>query len=108
MSKRALIITGLVVALLLAGGVSYYASSQPDGLNKVAADRGFNKAEKPHDLDDGPFAGYESSFIDNGRLSGAVSGIVGVAVTLLLMGGVALAVRRREVHDDRRAADVRT
>jgi len=39
-SRRALLVTGLLVALLLAGGVSYFASSDPDGLTKVAADQG--------------------------------------------------------------------
>jgi len=113
MSKRALIIAGMVVTLLLAGVVSYYASSSPDGLNKVATDRGFNKGEEPHDLEDGPFAGYESSFIDNGRFSGAVAGIVGVGATFLLVGGLALAVRRRgdgdaaRVSDDRDASSAR-
>ncbi len=32
---------GLAVSLLLAGVVSYYASSSPDGLEKVAEDIGF-------------------------------------------------------------------
>jgi cobalt/nickel transport protein len=35
----------LVVALLLAGVVSYYASSEPDGLNRVAQDTGISRTE---------------------------------------------------------------
>ena len=95
MSRRALLVTGLLVALLLAGGVSYFASSDPDGLNKVAADEGFDKGAKNHDLDDSPFAGYETSGVDDGRVSGGLAGVAGVGVTFLIAGGVAYAVRRR-------------
>ena len=95
MSRRALLLVGLLIALVLAGGASYYASSQPDGLNKVAIDKGFDKGEEAHDLEEGPFAGYETSGIDDGWISGGVAGIVGVGVTFLLVGGLALVVARR-------------
>jgi hypothetical protein len=106
MSRRALLVVGLLVALLLAGGVSYYASSDPDGLNKVAIDQGFDEGEQAHDLEDGPFAGYESSGIDNGRLSGAVAGVVGVVVTFALVGGLALLVARRNRGPQQGTEDV--
>ncbi len=32
---------GIVVSLFIAGFVSFYASSSPDGLEKVAEDQGF-------------------------------------------------------------------
>lgn len=95
MSRRALLVAGLLVALLLAGGVSYFASSDPDGLNKVAADEGFDEGAKDHDLDDSPFAGYETSGVGDGRVSGGLAGVAGVGVTFLIAGGVAYAVRRR-------------
>jgi len=56
--NRNILLAFLVVALLLAGGVSFYASSQPDGLNKVAADKGFDVNVRDHDLSGSPFAGY--------------------------------------------------
>ena len=95
MSRRALIVVGLLVTLVLAGGVSYFASSDPDGLNKVAADQGFAKGEKKHASEDSPFAGYETSGVGNDALSGGLAGVVGVAVTFLIAGGVIWAVRRR-------------
>ena len=85
----------LLVALALAGIVSFYADSNPDGLNKVAQDKGFSKTEKDHATADGPFAGYGASFISDERLSGGVAGVVGVLVVLTLAGGLALVVRRR-------------
>ena len=89
-----------VVALLLAGVVSFYAASTPDGLTKVSEDQGFADTEKEHGAGDGPFAGYGSSFIDNERLSGGVAGVVGVLVVLVAGTGLTLALRRRAPQDD--------
>jgi hypothetical protein len=103
-STRTVLIVGAVVALLLAGVVSYYASSAPDGLNKVAADQGITKNEKRHHLDDSPLAGYGIDGVDNARLSGGLAGVAGVAVTFAIVGGLVLAVRRgrREETSERR------
>jgi uncharacterized protein HemX len=86
----------LVAALVLAGGVSYYASSQPDGLTKVSQDKGFADTEKDHGAQDSPFAGYAAKDVGNERLSGAVAGIVGVVVVLALGSGLVYVVRRRD------------
>ncbi|GEM_PF-2506511 len=93
--NRRFAIGALVVALLVAGVVSYWASSSPDGLNKVAADTGFGTQEKPHGLDDSPFAGYGTKGLGGGFASGAVAGVAGVAITLALAGGLTLVLRRR-------------
>ena len=86
----------LVAALVLAGGVSYYASSQPDGLTKVSQDKGFAETEKDHGAKDSPLAGYAAEDVDNERLSGALAGIVGVVVVLALGTGLVYVVRRRD------------
>lgn len=91
---RGLLLVGLLVALVLAGGVSYYASASPDGLNRVAEDKGFATTEEDHALGDSPVAGYEVRGIDDGRLSGGLAGVLGVVVTFALGGAVFLAVRR--------------
>ena len=90
----------VVVALVLAGVVSFYASSSPDGLNRVAQDKGFADSEKEHHAADGPFAGYATKDVDDQRLSGGLAGVVGVVVVLALAGGVAYAVRRRSAAED--------
>ena len=106
-STRALVVTGLLVALVLAGVVSYYASSSPDGLNRVAADKGFSSTEKKHAGEDSPLAGYSTKGVSDQRLSGGVAGVVGCLVVLVLAGGLALVVRRRgsAVDDEKRSAD---
>jgi cobalt/nickel transport protein len=75
--------------------VSHYASSSPDGLNRVAQDKGFAATQREHAAGDGPFAGYHTRGVDDGRLSGGLAGVVGCVVVLTLVGGLTLLVRRR-------------
>ena len=98
MRTRALVLVGLLVALVLAGGVSYYASASPDGLAKVAEDKGFVDSATDHDLADSPVADYSVRGVDDARLSGGLAGVIGVLATLAV-GGVLFTVvshRRRE------------
>lgn len=76
-----------VFALLLAGVVSRFADSDPDGLAKVSQDHGFAHTEKGRD---GLLGDY-----------GSLTGVVGVLVVLGLAGGVTYAVRRRRPQDER-------
>ncbi len=94
-STRVVVLAGLLVALLLAGVVSYYASSHPDGLEYVAHQEGFADTAKDHHVADGPMADYATKGIDNSWLSGAVAGVTGTLVVLLLAGGGFLLLRRR-------------
>ena len=84
----------LAVALALAFVVSPQASSQPDGLNKVAIDKGFADNETTHALDDGPTAGYAVKGVDNERLATGLAGLIGVTVTFAAAGGLFLVVRQ--------------
>ena len=92
--KNPLIVTGLVVSLVLAGGVSYYASSQPDGLEKVAGDIGFLDSAKESAVEDGPLAGYGVAGVENERISGGLAGVIGVASTAAVSFGLFYALRR--------------
>ncbi|MFG2329432.1 energy-coupling factor ABC transporter permease [Streptomyces sp. NPDC048604] len=94
-SPKKLWIGGLVTALLLAGFVSFYASASPDGLEKVAADQGFDKNVEEHAAADSPLADYAVAGVDAVRLSGGLAGTIGVGVTLAAGTGVFWAVRRR-------------
>jgi hypothetical protein len=98
-STRGLVAAGVLIALFLAAVVSYYASSRPDGLNRVAEDTGFAHTERPHAGDDSPLAGYDTDGLGNRRLSSGLAGVAGTLVVLVLAGGLALAVRRRGSDD---------
>ncbi|MCI3241090.1 energy-coupling factor ABC transporter permease [Streptomyces spinosisporus] len=98
-SRRKLWITGLVTSLVLAGFVSFYASANPDGLEKVAHDKGIDKKEEKHASSDSPLADYGVKDIANARLSGGLAGVIGVGVTVVAGSGVFWAVRRRRSTD---------
>jgi cobalt/nickel transport protein len=85
---RLFLLGGLLVAAGLALFVSGFASSSPDGLEKVARDKGFLQQARDHLFADGPLAGYTVRGIDDQRLSTGVSGLIGVLVTF----GVGLAL----------------
>ncbi|QGV80179.1 energy-coupling factor ABC transporter permease [Streptomyces ficellus] len=91
-------LAGLGTALVLAGGISYYASASPDGLERVAADQGIDKKVEEHAAADSPLADYGVSGLDNARLSGGLAGTIGVGATVLAGTGIFWAVRRRRTH----------
>jgi cobalt/nickel transport system permease protein len=99
-SRRTLWITGLVTSLVLAGFVSFYASANPDGLEKVAADKGIDKKAEEHASADSPLADYGVKDVENARLSGGLAGVLGVGVTIVAGSAVFWAVRRRRTADD--------
>lgn len=69
-SHRKVWITGLVTSLVLAGFVSFYASADPDGLEKVAADKGIDAKTEKHATADSPLADYGVKDVEDARLSG--------------------------------------
>lgn len=93
-STRALWAWGVAAALVCAGGVSFYASASPDGLEKVADEHGFDEEAREHDLADSPLADYGVRDVSDERLSVGLAGAAGVAVTLGVGTGVFFLVRR--------------
>jgi hypothetical protein len=85
---RIFLLGGLLVAIGLALLVSGFASSSPDGLNKVAEDHGFAANARQHLFENGPLAGYAVKGVSNDRLSTGISGLIGVLVTF----GIGLAL----------------
>lgn len=88
------LLAGLLVAFVLAGLVSGFADSDPDGLEKVAQDKGFLQTAQDHALSDSPLADYGVSGIDNERLSVGLAGLIGVTITFVFGLGLFLLVRR--------------
>ena len=95
MSRKAFLTCFLLVALLVAGVGSYYASCHPDGLEFVAEKTGFGHKAGDSATSDSPFADYSTTGVDDARLSGGIAGVAGALLVLLLAGGLAWAVRRR-------------
>jgi len=76
---------GFLVSLFLAGVVSFYASSDPDGLEKVAEDIGFIETAKDHTYADGALADYGVKGIENERASVGVAGVNNIMTTTTVM-----------------------
>lgn len=95
-STRALLLTGLLVSMFLAGIGSYYASAHPDGLEYVAQRTGISDSARQHASSDSPFADYSTRGVDNARLSGGLAGVVGTTLVLVLAGGLFMVLRRRD------------
>ncbi|MCX4386374.1 PDGLE domain-containing protein [Micromonospora peucetia] len=106
------VVGGLLVALLLAGVVSSFASSHPDGLDSSLregctfdADDNITggscpaQREKDHEVG-GPLADYGVAGIDNEFLSTGLSGVVGVLLTFAVAGGAFWLVRRRGPREE--------
>ncbi len=98
-SHRTLWITGLVTSLVLAGFVSFYASADPDGLEKIAHDQGIDQKAEKHASADSPLADYGVKDVSDARLSGGLAGVIGVGVTVVAGSTVFWAVRRRRTQD---------
>ncbi|MFF1259604.1 MULTISPECIES: energy-coupling factor ABC transporter permease [unclassified Streptomyces] len=98
-SHRKVWITGLVTSLVLAGFVSFYASADPDGLEKVAHDKGIDKKTEKHASDGSPLAGYGVKDVGDARLSGGLAGVIGVGVTVVAGSGIFWVLRRRRTAD---------
>lgn len=78
-TNRAFVGMGIGISLFLAGVVSYFRSTNPDGLEKVGRDIGFAQDATPSVVKDAPLAGYQVSSISHG-VSGGLAGVIGVVV----------------------------
>ncbi|MEJ3747238.1 PDGLE domain-containing protein [Actinomycetes bacterium KLBMP 9797] len=103
------ILGGLLVALLLAGVVSNFASGSPDGLDSAStkgctldADGNITggtcmaQNAKDSETADSPLADYGLSGIDNEFLATGVAGVAGVLLTFAVGGGLFWLTRKRQ------------
>ncbi|WP_100448078.1 PDGLE domain-containing protein [Glycomyces xiaoerkulensis] len=107
MKTSRFVLAGLTIALVLAGGLVLYASSEPDGLEsamlegcRTGADGEISggtcvaQQEADHEIG-GPLADYGMSFLDNDTLGGSLSGIAGVALVLAVAWGLFTLLARK-------------
>lgn len=95
-SNRKFIIVGAIVSLFLAAFLSFYASSNPDGLEKVGESIGFIETAKDSAVADSPLADYGVEGVEDARISGALAGVIGLAVTAAVSYGVFALVKRKQ------------
>jgi len=93
MEKWVLILLG--VALLAAVFFSPFASTKPDGLERVAEDKGFlERGEGPQAVK-APIRDYILPGIKNERLATSIAGLVGVIIVGALGFGLGIILKRK-------------
>jgi hypothetical protein len=90
----AFVAAGFVLAVTLVLVVSPHASSQPDGLDKVAMDTGIGRSQRADPLDRTPTAGYAVPGVHDSGLSTRLAGLIGLVATATLVGGLLMVARR--------------
>lgn len=98
-STRSFTIGALVVAALVAGVVSLWASSNPDGLEFVATSLGFHHVQHASVTAGSPLAHYETTGVAIPWLSTATAGLIGCAATFGLAWLVGRVAKRRRAED---------
>ncbi|WP_158851536.1 PDGLE domain-containing protein [Saccharothrix deserti] len=93
-----------VVSLVLAGVVSYFADSDPDGLDHVTEQQGIAEHAQDHPLAGWPLADYAVGGDD--RFTG-LAGVIGVVLTLAVAGGLFWLLRKRSGVRSDTNSDVR-
>lgn len=87
------VLAGLAICLLLAGLAAPFASSHPDGLERVAEDHGI--AASPPVWNAAPAADYAMPGIRHAGLATGLAGAAGVLLLLAAGWGLARLLRRR-------------
>ena len=94
------IIAGLFISLFIATFLSPYASSSPDGLEKVAEEHGFleNAEAKGVTLwESSPIPDYELPFVKSNFLKTGLAGFIGTAIMFIVGFAFAKAMSKKKV-----------
>ena len=86
----------MAIALIMAGAISLFASSNPDGLERVAEDIGFLETGEGHEAIEAPMPDYVIPGIENEVLSASLAGLIGTVIMFLLAIGLGKALKKRE------------
>ncbi|MEJ7893389.1 MAG: PDGLE domain-containing protein [Solirubrobacteraceae bacterium] len=93
--RTAFICVALAVAVGLAAAAAPFASSSPDGLQKVAAEKGFlAQGELAPVQEDAPLLGYAFPGVENERVATGLAGFTGTLGVFALGFLLAAAARR--------------
>lgn len=90
------IIFGIILAVLLVIFIAPYATKHPDGLERIAQDKGFlgkEEARLPAVI-----SGYSFPGIKNERLSVVIAGILGIAIAFSAAYLLSILMRKSKKH----------
>ncbi|MCL5057698.1 MAG: PDGLE domain-containing protein [Actinobacteria bacterium] len=85
----------LLLALIVAAILSPFASSSPDGLERVAEDLGFLEKGEGEPIIASPVPDYVFPGIENESIATAIAGVMGTLTTFGVMYGLAKVTKRK-------------
>ena len=88
---------GLVVALFMGVVLSNFASSSPDGLEKVAEDLRFLEKGEGYEVIHSPLPDYTVPSISNEALAASLAGLIGTLIMFGLVYGMGKALKGSSV-----------
>ncbi len=91
-----ILVAGLLISLFLAGILSPFASTLPDGLERVAINLGFLKLGEGRHLVKSPIPDYAFPKLENEQMATALAGVIGTLVTIILIYGLTLAIKKKK------------
>lgn len=92
------VLIGLGISLLMALFISPFASSSPDGLEKVAETKGFSeKAEDATFWKYAPLPDYAIPWIKNEKVSTALSGLIGTLAIFFIALGIGKFIKKAPI-----------
>ncbi|MDI6639350.1 MAG: PDGLE domain-containing protein [Methanocellales archaeon] len=92
---------GLIIALVLAGVISPFASSLPDGLERVAIDYDFIELGEGHEVMHSPMPDYVVPGISKETLATSLAGLIGTLMMFGLVYGIGKALKGSSVERDK-------
>lgn len=92
---KKIIIIGILISVALAFFLSPYASKSPDGLEKVAKDKGFLHKHKGKNIISSPIPDYNIPKIKNEKLSTSIAGLSGTLITFSFAYGIGYYLKKK-------------
>ena len=88
---------GLIAAIFFAMVISPFASQLPDGLEKVADDKGFSEKEVKPSIPS-PIPGYAWPGLKSEKLASSAAGVAGTLIVFVITYGAARIIRRQSAN----------
>lgn len=100
--RRKDILIGLMVALFIALFLSPFTSHWPDGLERVAADKGFLGKGEGKEMITAPLPDYKVPGWKNEKMAASLSGALGVLMMFGIGVGVATVIKKGKRKNETR------
>lgn len=91
---KRIVLVGLLIAVAIAFFLSPFASQSPDGLEKVADDKGFLHKGEGKEVFSAPIPDYTVPGVKNEGMATSLAGLIGTLVVFAAASGLGYLLRR--------------